>query len=115
MLGAHYAASRAPKGLRRLIIANSPASVPLYEAGTNALLDAFPADLVAHLRSLEKEGQTDSQEYQDGVMRFYKKHVCTTDPWPQSLVDSFDAAAANPTVYSTMYVARNIPVTVTLT
>ncbi|EGN97771.1 hypothetical protein SERLA73DRAFT_109000 [Serpula lacrymans var. lacrymans S7.3] len=103
MLGGHYAAERAPKGLKRLIIANSPASVELYEAGTSELLNEFPEELVKMLRKHETEETTDAQEYQDGMQGFYKKHVCNMDPWPAELVESFASLDANPTVYRTMF------------
>lgn len=107
MLAGHYAAARSPKGLKRLIIANSPASVPLFVTGTNALLDKFPPAFVENVRKLEAEGKTSSPEYQQGVMQFYSKHICTTNPWPQGLIDSFNAVEKNPTVYHTMYADIN--------
>ena len=103
MLAGHYAAARPPPGLRKLVIANSPASIPLFVAGTNALLEKFPTEYVENIRKLEAEGKTSSPEYQKGVMEFYAKHVCTTNPWPQGLIDSFNAVGGNPTVYHTMY------------
>ena len=103
MLAGHYAAARPPPGLRKLVIANSPASIPLFVAGTNALLEKFPTEYVENIRKLEAEGKTSSPEYQNGVMEFYAKHVCTTNPWPQGLIDSFNAVGGNPTVYHTMY------------
>ena len=107
MLAGHYAAARTPSGLKRLIIANSPASVPLLAAGTNFLLDKFPTDFVENLRKLEEEGKTSSPEYEQAVMQFNRKHVCTTNPWPQGLMDSFNAVEKNPTVYHTMWVHRD--------
>lgn len=102
MLAAQYAASRTPKGLTRLIIANSPVSIELCTQGMDALLDKFPEEFVKTIRKHEAEGTTSSQEYQDLSMIFYKKHTCTTDPWPQELQQSFDEFAKDPTVYHTM-------------
>lgn len=102
MLAGHYAASRTPKGLKRLVLANSPASIELFEAGTNALLNQFPEPFVKMIREHEEKGTTGSKEYQDGTTEFYKKHICTTDPWPTTLLQSFAAVEENPTVYSTM-------------
>jgi proline-specific peptidase len=104
MLAGHYATARSPKGLKRLVIANSPASIPLFVAGTNALLDKFPPDFVENVRKLEAEGKTSSPEYQQSTMQFYVKHICTANPWPQNLIDSFHSVEKNPTVYHTMYV-----------
>jgi hypothetical protein len=102
MLAGHYAAERSPPGLKKLIIANAPASVPEFVNGTNHLLEQFPPEFVKNIRKLEDDGKTSSPEYQAGVMQFYGKHVCTNSPWPQHLVDSFNAVGANPTVYHTM-------------
>ncbi|KAF8993240.1 Alpha/Beta hydrolase protein [Cyathus striatus] len=103
MLAGHYASSRTPAGLHRLIIANSPASVSSYEVGTSSLLKQnFSQEFVARLRELEEQGKTDSEEYQQGTMLFYKKHVCTVDPWPEELVEGFRIMEENGNVYKTM-------------
>ncbi|KAF8193022.1 Alpha/Beta hydrolase protein [Pholiota molesta] len=98
----------------RLIIANSPASVSLFVVGTNALLEKFPPEFVKNVRRLEAEGKTSSPEYQQSVMQFYAKHVCTTNPWPQGLIDSFNAVEKNPTVYHTMFGPSEFNITGTL-
>jgi hypothetical protein len=102
MLVGHYAAARVPKGLRRLIIANAPASVELFEQGTQALLDQFPGDFGVMMRTHEKNGTTDSEEFQKGLSAYQKKHICAMDPWPKELLDSFAEIEKDPTVYSTM-------------
>ena len=102
MLGAQYAATRPPKGLRRLIIANSPASVELMSIGADTLLNQFPEDFVRIMHKHEEDGTTDSKEYRDGTMEYYKKHTCTLDPWPEELIASFEVSDKNPTVYRTM-------------
>ncbi|KAF4618338.1 hypothetical protein D9613_011511 [Agrocybe pediades] len=102
MLAAHYAAARTPKGLKRLIIANSPASIELYSKGTASLLAKLPEEIRDNIRKHEEAGTYSSVEYQQGVEVFMKKHVCRVDPWPQDLVDSFKAYEEDKTVYSTM-------------
>ena len=104
MLGAEYAASRSPKGLKRLIISNSAASTALFTEGTDLLLSRFPEEFVQTIRQHEADGTTDSKEYVDASMIFYKKHMCTLDPWPEELIQSYMELQKNPTVYHTMYV-----------
>jgi hypothetical protein len=104
MLGAQYAASRTPKGLKRLIISNSPASMDLFEAGINALLEEFPADVVQKIRKHEADGTTHEQEYLSFMMTFYGKHVCKMDPMPEVLANSLKTMESEPTVYRTMLV-----------
>jgi L-proline amide hydrolase len=55
------------------------------------------------LKKHEVAGTTDSEEYQAGIQKFNEKHVCRVQPWPQDLVDAFEALEADPTVYATMY------------
>ncbi|KJA19589.1 hypothetical protein HYPSUDRAFT_204474 [Hypholoma sublateritium FD-334 SS-4] len=102
ILAATYAATRAPRGLMRLIILNAPASVALSHRGTEQLLSAFPAELVRTIRKHEADETTDGAEYQACCMEFYKKHLCTLDPWPEDLLASFRAVATNPTVRRTL-------------
>lgn len=105
MLGAQYAASRTPKGLKRLIIANSPASMDLCEAGMNTLLEEFPAEVVQMMRKHEADGTTHEREYQIWMKKFYRKHLCNMDPIPEVLVNSLHAMESEPTVYRTMLVS----------
>ncbi|TFK38247.1 Alpha/Beta hydrolase protein [Crucibulum laeve] len=102
MLAGQYAATHTPPGLKRLIIANSPASVPLLSGGTDELLSKFSKEFVEMVRKHEELGTTESQEYQEATMLFYKKHTCTLDPWPETLIESFAVMDKNPTVYRTM-------------
>ncbi|KAK0210118.1 Alpha/Beta hydrolase protein [Desarmillaria ectypa] len=114
MLAGHYAAARTPNGLRRLIIANAPASADLFEQCTNALLEQFPDDFAKTLRKHEAEGTTGSPEYQEAMMKFNKKHICDMDPWPQELMQSFGEVMNNPTVYSTMWGSSDFNMTGTI-
>lgn len=104
MLAGHYTAARTPNGLKRLIIANAPASADLFEQSTNTLLEQFPGDLAKILRKHKAEGTTGSPEYQEAMMKFNKKHICDMDSWPPELIQSFGEVMNNPTIYSTMYV-----------
>ena len=100
MLGAEHAVTR-PKGLRSLIISDSPASMELWVQEANRLRDALPPDVQATLLRHEKAGTTDTEEYNKAVRVFYDRHVCRV-PWPREVQRTFDALAANPTVYMTM-------------
>ncbi|KAJ3859412.1 Alpha/Beta hydrolase protein [Lentinula novae-zelandiae] len=103
MLVGNYAAERVPKGLKRIIIANAPSAIDLYERGTRKLLNQFPDNFADMLQKHELEGTMDSSEFQEGMMKFNQKHICTVDPWPQNLIQSFNAVQQNPHVYSTMW------------
>lgn len=102
MFAGHYASHRTPKGLHRLIIANSPSSMKLWEEGTHALLETLPDDVKAIVKKHEEAGTTSEKEYQDAMQVFYGKYVCAMNPWPELLLQSFGAMYEDLTVYSTM-------------
>ncbi|KAI9063160.1 prolyl aminopeptidase-2 [Trametes sanguinea] len=102
MLAARHA-TRQPKGLKRLTVSDSPASMPLFvKAANEELIAKLPPDVRDAIIRNEEAGTTDSQEYKDAVEVFYKRHLCRLDPWPKELVESFEWMDKDPTVYLTM-------------
>ncbi|HUA77750.1 MAG TPA: proline iminopeptidase-family hydrolase [Acetobacteraceae bacterium] len=101
MLAAEHAVRR-PPGLRALVIADSPASMALWVEEANRLRAALPAEVQAALLTHEAEGTLDSPEYQAATKVFYDRHVCRVVPNPPEVTRTFDAIAADPTVYHTM-------------
>jgi L-proline amide hydrolase len=101
MLAAEIALTQ-PPGLRRLIIADSPASMEKFVAGANRLKAGLPDDVRETIERYERSGEYDNPEFEAACLVFYKKHVCRLDPWPQDVVDSFAALDADKTVYLTM-------------
>ena len=103
MLGSAFASTR-PAGLRRLVISNSPASMELWSVSCRALVKALPDEVRGALEKHEKEGTTDSEEYEGAVMEFYKRHLCRVTPFPDAVWQTMDHVADDSTVYHTMYV-----------
>jgi L-proline amide hydrolase len=101
MLGMQYATGR-PEGLISLVVESSPASVPAWMPEVQRLRSELPADVEATLRKHEAAGTTDDPEYEEAVMVFYQRHLCRVDPWPDWLVECFQALDANPEVYHSM-------------
>jgi L-proline amide hydrolase len=101
MLAAEHAVRPQSRGLRRLVIANSPAAMPTWIAEADRLrLDLPPATQATLLRH-EADGTTDSADYAEATQVFYDRHLCRI-PWPVELRRTFDAMADDPTVYHTM-------------
>jgi len=100
MLAAEHAVLR-PKGLKALVIADSPASMELWLQAANELRDQLPADVQATLLAHEKAGTTSSPEYAKAMRVFYDRHVCRV-PWPPEVARTFAAIEEDPTVYHTM-------------
>lgn len=101
MLGAEHGVRR-PKGLRALIIADSPASMELWLSEANRLRAELPPEVQAELLKYEATGETDDPAYQKAVDVFNARHVCRIVPNPPEVTRTFDAIADDPTVYHTM-------------
>jgi proline-specific peptidase len=101
MLAAEHALTR-PPGLRKLIIADSPASMVDWVHAAGKLRLRLPKDIQEILKKHEKDGTTDSEEYEAAVQVFYEKHVCRLQPWPKEVVQSFGLLNDDNTVYMTM-------------
>ncbi|KAL8993436.1 MAG: hypothetical protein Q9169_006353 [Polycauliona sp. 2 TL-2023] len=101
MLGALHAIGQ-PAGLKRLIIANSPADMGSWAAAADRLRLALPEDVQETLTRCEKEGTTGSEEYEKAIMVFYEKHLCRVKPLPAGLEASFAWLKKDDTVYLTM-------------
>jgi L-proline amide hydrolase len=101
MLAAEFAVTQ-PQGLRRLVIADSPASMETWVTEANKLRAALPEAVQATLLRHEQDGTTNSPEYEQAVAVFYAHHVCRITPMPDEVARTFAAMAEDPTVYHTM-------------
>ena len=100
MLAAEHAVRR-PLGLRRLVIANSPASMRTWVAEANRLRADMPDDVQLALLQHEADGTTDHPAYAAATRAFYDRHLCRV-AWPAELERTFDAMTDDPTVYGRM-------------
>jgi L-proline amide hydrolase len=113
MLAARHAGDQ-PSGLRGLVLANSPASYPLWLQEMAVLRAELPPGVDEILRSHEEAGTTDSPEYADAVRVFLEKHVCRATPWPRDYLATHYEVYNDPTVYATMNGPSEFHVTGTL-
>jgi L-proline amide hydrolase len=90
-----------PPGLRAIVIADSPASMPLWVEEANRLREKLPIDVQETLTRHEAEGTTSDPAYEEAVRVFYDRHLCRI-PWPDGVERSFAQMAEDPTVYHTM-------------
>ena len=101
MLGIEYAVRR-PEELVSLILADSPSSMSTWVAELGKLRRALPADIRRVLDECETVGATDTLEYAEATLAFYRRHLCRLDPWPDGMQKTYDLATKFPTVYGTM-------------
>ncbi|KAL9050851.1 MAG: hypothetical protein Q9162_006395 [Coniocarpon cinnabarinum] len=81
MLGSAYAATR-PKGLRKLVIANSPASMPRWIEDTHTRIKQLPEPLQQAIENGNREEKYDSPDYMEATMAFAKNFLCWKEPFP---------------------------------
>lgn len=101
MLAAEHAITR-PRGLRALVLSNSPAAMSLWSEGTLELRQQLPTDVRDTLIRHERDGTFDSAEYLAAQQVFYDRHVCRVVPAPEEVQRTFDALSADATVYNVM-------------
>jgi len=90
-----------PEGLRAIVVADSPASIPLWVEEANRLREDLPPDVQETLTRHEADGTTDDPAYEEAVRAYYDRHLCRI-PWPDCVQRSFAQMAEDPTVYHTM-------------
>jgi L-proline amide hydrolase len=91
----------APAGLRAIVVADSPASIPLWVAEANRLREDLPPEVQETLTRHEEAGTTDDPAYEQAVRVYYDRHLCRV-PWPDCVERSFAQMDEDPTVYHTM-------------
>lgn len=95
-------AKKRPAGLRGLVLANAPASYPVWLEQMAVLRAQLPPDVQETLLRHEAAGTYDTDEYFAAMREFYNRHVCRIQPWPRDFMSSFMEIYNDPTVYYTM-------------
>jgi proline iminopeptidase len=89
------------EGVRSLVLASPPLSIPRWIDDMKRLRSELPAEVQAVYDSHEAAGFTACLEYQAAMLHFYRRHVCRLDPWPDSLERA--VAEVGGPVYSAMW------------
>jgi L-proline amide hydrolase len=84
----------APADLRAIVVADSPASMPLWVAEANRLREELPAEMHETLTRHEEAGTTDDPAYEQAVRVYYDRHLCRV-AWPDC-VERCRAAKCDP-------------------
>jgi proline iminopeptidase len=78
MLAASYLLTK-PSGVKSVIFSSPCLSAPRWEADQAIHLKGFPQELQEVVARCEVEGTTDSEEYQEAMKTYYKRHMCRID------------------------------------
>jgi proline-specific peptidase len=91
MLAMQYALSQ-PQGVKSMVGASSPASIPLWVEEANRLLEWMPADMKAAIEKGLAEENYESPEYLAASDEYYRRHVINIDPVPDYVIESLSNA-----------------------
>ena len=81
MLALQYAINCQPEGVHSMVVASSPASIPLWEDEANRLMEWLPEGMADVLTEAIKTGEYDTPEYEAASKEYYLRHVCNlADP-----------------------------------
>jgi len=110
MLASEFAVTQ-PKGLRKLVLSNSPPSAQLWGKSQMELVSTFPLEVQKTLAN----GYGDPN-YRAALLGFFHVHGCTLNPWPQDLDLSFDFTFSDPSADVQMWyvIVDELPYSCTL-
>lgn len=107
MLAMQYA-THGPSGVASMIVASSPASIPLWVEEANRLRSYLPEQMQKALLQADEDGDYDRPEVVAASQEYYRRHVCKLDPYPEFISRSFDQMGE---VYMVMQGASEFVVT----
>ncbi|KAL7279265.1 hypothetical protein ACG7TL_007106 [Trametes sanguinea] len=81
MMFSEFVTRRPHAGLRKLVIADAPPSIALWQKSFKELVDKFPQDVKDDLA----KGLKDWEPYWKAMMKIYAVHGCRAKPFPKEL------------------------------
>jgi L-proline amide hydrolase len=106
MMGSTFAGKQ-PKGLKRLVISNSSASIKSWIEANNEYRRRLPQEMQDTLQKHEDAGTTESKEYEGVMDEFYRRHMCYVTPPPAEFARTLEWIGKDSTVAMTMYAFRS--------
>ena len=103
MLGADYYLAH-PEGVASLVLSSPCISIARWIADCNRYRKQLPLEVQADMAKHEEAGTTDSDEYQNAVSEFNKRHVMRMDPVPAAVAQGRQQRGK--VVYETMWGPR---------
>jgi proline iminopeptidase len=90
-----------PVSVKSVIFSSPCLSAPIWAEDQKQNRELLPKDVQQTLLECEQAGRTDSEEYKQATIEFYKRFVCRLDPYPEFLQKG--AAYRNPELYKIMW------------
>jgi proline iminopeptidase len=112
MLAVDYMLRFKPEGVKSLILSAPCLSASRWYEDQRVYLSQMPQELRRSIEDKETSGDYSSLEYQAAMTKYYQKHLCRLNPWPESLKRTF--AKLNLEIYKYMWGPSEFTVTGTL-
>lgn len=100
MMGSTFVSTR-PKGLKKAILSNSPASLALWLKAANQYLQEMPEKERLVIEEAERTGNREGKEYDEAMGLFESTHACTVKA-PEEFMECMRWAQEDSTVSMTM-------------
>jgi proline-specific peptidase len=100
MLAVEHVLGRS-EGVKSLTLASPVLSVRRWAEDARRLVAEMPEATRNVIDRHEASGSTDTPEYQEAVMEFYRRHLSRSDPWSPDLEKTFENL--NPEIYGSMW------------
>ncbi|NCB44793.1 MAG: alpha/beta fold hydrolase [Clostridia bacterium] len=101
MLAAEYFLRDKPKNVRSIIFSGPLLSVPMWEADQRKYIKELPERDQKIIEEAELRNGFEDASYQEVMMKYYCRHVCRLDPWPEELVNAL--GEMNREIYLSMW------------
>jgi proline-specific peptidase len=101
-----------PKGVKSVILASPALSIPRWAHDADSLRSTLPDSIQTVIMRHEKDGTTDSPEYQSAVMVYYADFLARRQPWSADIDSTF--AQINPGLYGYMQGPSEFTITGTI-
>jgi len=109
MLAVDYMLSGAEREVASLILASPGLSIPRWRADAEFYRATLPRGIQQTLARHEAAGTTNTFEYHDATMEYYRRFLCRMDPWPEPMERSHEASSGE--VYLQMWGPSDFHVT----
>jgi proline iminopeptidase len=111
MLAMEYLLTK-PEGVKSVIFASPVMSTRRWSEDAQRLIAAMPQEYQRSIEENERAGTTDSDEYQQATMEYYRRYLSRSEPWSPDLVTAFENL--NEEIYGLMWGPSEFTATGTL-
>ncbi|MCK9628786.1 MAG: proline iminopeptidase-family hydrolase [Bacteroidales bacterium] len=99
MLATEYIIRENPEGILSLTLSGPLLSSPRWIADQNRLVTLLPENIQNTIKHCEQAEDYSSQEYQNAIQEYYKKHLCRINPLPEPMNRTNSKMAVNIYLY----------------